>query len=49
MGFLVIKVYVQREPEHGTDEINMICHSLTMLGKLGTFIKFISVHRYSHL
>lgn len=49
MGLLVIQVYVHREPEHGTDGINIICHSLSMLGKLGTVIKFISVHWYSHL
>lgn len=43
-----INIHVEREPGHGADEINMIGHSLSMLGKFDTFITCISVHQYSH-
>lgn len=42
--FQFMKIHVERKPGLGTDEINMIFHSLSMLHKLDTFIKCISVH-----
>lgn len=47
VGFLVIKAHIEREPGYRRDGINMICHSLSMLGGLATFIKF--MHQHSHL
>lgn len=43
-AFQFINIHVERKLGHGTDEMDMICHSLSMLSKFDTFIKCISVH-----